>query len=176
MYEYDLKLPYESQLVVSVKDWESLVGKKSRLIGKTTIDLENRFYSNCYATCGLAKKFEIDGYNKWRDALTPTQILNKLRKQWRLKKPEFTVDNKLKITNLDEQVLVYSLTNKFIGADDTEADDNELSSSVGDVEQEKKDENKIGTSVVIPGSPILLENTSSDNDHRIIRVIYIFNY
>lgn len=109
MYEYDLKFPYESQLVIAVKDWESIVGKKSRLIGKTTIDLEDRFYSNCYATCGLAKKYELEGYNRWRDILTPTQILNKVRKQWRLKKPEYTTDNQLKISTLDEQTMVFSL-------------------------------------------------------------------
>lgn len=85
MYEYDLKFPYESQITISVKDW----GGNKGLIGKTLIDLENRFYSDCFASCGLAKKYETTGYNAWRDILTPTQILNRLCKKWRLKLPEY---------------------------------------------------------------------------------------
>jgi hypothetical protein len=53
-------------------------------IGRTTIDLEDRFYSNNYATCGLAKKFELNGYNKWRDSLLPTEILTKMCKKFGL--------------------------------------------------------------------------------------------
>lgn len=87
LYEFDLKFPYESQITISIKDW-SLLGNKS-LIGNTTIDLENRFYSNCYANCGIPKRYDTSGYNTWRDILTPTQILSKLCKKWRINSPEY---------------------------------------------------------------------------------------
>ena len=54
------------------------------MVGKTVIDLEDRFYSNCYATCGLPKKFDITGYNRWRDNLYPKQILEKMCKKFGL--------------------------------------------------------------------------------------------
>lgn len=156
MYEYDLKFPYESQLVIAVKDWESIVGKKSRLIGKTRIDLEDRFYSTCYATCGIAKKYEpgheSGNYNRWRDILTPTQILNKVRQQWRLKKPEYTVDNKLKITTLDEKVVAFCLDSETI---EGMLDGIEYKRSTSD-----------GSAMGANGAP----RSDSENDPRIIKV------
>lgn len=160
MYEFDLKFPYESQLVIGVKDWESIVGKKSRLIGKTTIDLEDRFYSNSYAVCGLARKFELDGYNRWRDILTPTQILNKVRKQWRLKKPEFTADNKLKITTLDDQIMIYCL--KSENCSETEA-----TGSNGDRKRSNGGGSIAGGN---GGGPNPFERSDSENDPKFIKV------
>ncbi|CAF0876645.1 unnamed protein product [Brachionus calyciflorus] len=104
MYEYDVKFPYESQITIAIKDW-SLLGNKG-LIGKTVIDLEDRFYSSCYAMCGLPKKYETSGYNAWRDKLFPTQILAQLCRKWRLNLPEYGADW-LKIYKSDESVKEY---------------------------------------------------------------------
>lgn len=102
MYEYDLKFPYESQVTISVRDYGTVSNRN--LIGKTMIDLENRFYSDCYATCGIAKKYETDGYNRWRDVLTPTQILNKMLRKWRLPRPVYDdEENTLTITPVLEK-------------------------------------------------------------------------
>jgi len=75
-------------------------------IGRTIIDLEDRFYSNNYATCGLAKKFELTGYNKWRDLLLPTEILSKMCKKFGLRQDW---SDGLKI--LDDLLLKYSSNN-----------------------------------------------------------------
>ncbi len=97
VYEFEAKFPYESQLTISIKDWDVMSNRS--LIGQTKIDLEDRYYSNCYATCGISKRFDQQGYNAWRDLLTPKKILIKLCKKWRLKRPEFT-ENKLTIVTL----------------------------------------------------------------------------
>ncbi len=75
-FQFEVKFPQESQLKISIKNWNLLNG--TELIGETWIDLEDRFYADCYATCGLPKKFEINGYNAWRDVLYPKQILTKV--------------------------------------------------------------------------------------------------
>lgn len=177
MYEFDLKFPYESQLVIGVKDWDALVGKKSSLIGKTTIDLEDRFYSQCYATCGLPKKYETEGYNKWRDVLSPTQILNKLRRQWRLKKPEYTSDNLLKITNLDERTFVFSLDHSvvIVGEND-DIDQNRRHDSIAaglvDSELKKSNTTVVTTSPGFGGQNSLFRfDSTENNDPRIIKVL-----
>lgn len=90
-FEFDVKFPYDSQLTVSVKDRDLLSNK--RLIGKTVIDLEDRYYSDNYATCGIAKRFELTGYNAWRDELYPTEILNRLCRIWRFAKPKYFLGN-----------------------------------------------------------------------------------
>ena len=53
-FEFDVKFPFGSHLTISVKDY--LLGTKS-LIGKTIIDLEDRYYSNCYAVNFIRKYF-----------------------------------------------------------------------------------------------------------------------
>jgi hypothetical protein len=90
-FEFDIKFPYDSQLSISVKD-DNLFGQSS-LIGRTVIDLEDRYYSDRYATCGLSKVYEETGYNAWRDCLKPVQILLKLCQEWRIQKPIFLVEN-----------------------------------------------------------------------------------
>lgn len=177
MYEFDLKFPYESQLVIGVKDWDALVGKKSSLIGKTTIDLEDRFYSQYYATCGLPKRYETEGYNKWRDVLSPTQILNKLRRQWRLKKPEYTSDNLLKITNLDERTFVFSLDHSVVIVgenDDIDQKQRHDSIAPGLVDSELKKSNTtvVTTSPGFGGQNSLFRfDSTENNDPRIIKVL-----
>ena len=56
-FEIEATFPMESSLTVQVYDWD-LVGSDD-LIGETTIDLENRYYSKHRATCGISKKYEL---------------------------------------------------------------------------------------------------------------------
>ena len=45
----------ESKLTVQVYDWD-MIGTDD-LIGETTIDLENRYYSRHRAICGISNQF-----------------------------------------------------------------------------------------------------------------------
>ncbi|XP_050298666.1 otoferlin-like [Anthonomus grandis grandis] len=87
-FEIEATFPQDSLLTVQVFDWD-LVGSDD-MIGETKIDLENRFYSKHRATCGLPKKYEEQGYNAWRDALKPTQILAKLCKEAKVDPPLYS--------------------------------------------------------------------------------------
>ncbi|KAL0125715.1 hypothetical protein PUN28_004639 [Cardiocondyla obscurior] len=87
-FEIEATFPQDSLLTVQVLDWD-LVGTDD-MIGETKIDLENRFYSRHRATCGLAKKYDESGYNKWRDAMKPTQILSKLCKDGKIDGPMYS--------------------------------------------------------------------------------------
>ncbi|XP_025988063.1 otoferlin isoform X2 [Solenopsis invicta] len=87
-FEIEATFPQDSLLTVQVLDWD-LVGTDD-MIGETKIDLENRFYSRHRATCGLAKKYDESGYNKWRDAMKPTQILLKLCKDGKIDGPVYS--------------------------------------------------------------------------------------
>nr|XP_034839510.1 otoferlin-like [Maniola hyperantus] len=84
-FEIEATFPQDSLLTIQVYDWD-LLGADD-LIGETKIDLENRFYSRHRATCGLPMKYEEQGYNRWRDAMKPTQILAKLCKDGKLDPP-----------------------------------------------------------------------------------------
>ncbi|XP_010139718.1 PREDICTED: fer-1-like protein 4, partial [Buceros rhinoceros silvestris] len=96
--ELTVSFPVESELTVAIFDHD-LVGSDD-LIGETKIDLENRFYSNYRANCGVASQYDINGYNTWRDAFKPTQILDSLCKKNSLpaaeyRQEEVKVDNKI---------------------------------------------------------------------------------
>ncbi|ETE63106.1 Fer-1-like protein 6 [Ophiophagus hannah] len=84
-FEIQATFPKESLLSILIYDYD-LIGSDD-FIGETKIDLENRFYSRHRATCGLQSQYEIEGYNAWRDALKPTEILSKLCKDNKLNKP-----------------------------------------------------------------------------------------
>ncbi|XP_033011708.1 fer-1-like protein 6 [Lacerta agilis] len=84
-FEIQATFPKESLLSVLIYDHD-LIGSDD-LIGETKIDLENRFYSRHRATCGLQSQYEIEGYNAWRDATKPTEILTKLCKENKLSGP-----------------------------------------------------------------------------------------
>nr|XP_033790769.1 fer-1-like protein 6 isoform X2 [Geotrypetes seraphini] len=86
-FELQATFPQESLLTLLIYDYD-LVGTDD-LIGSTKIDLENRFYSRHRATCGLHSKYEIEGYNAWRDATKPSEILTKLCKDNKLDGPTF---------------------------------------------------------------------------------------
>ncbi|XP_019510714.1 PREDICTED: fer-1-like protein 4 [Hipposideros armiger] len=85
--ELSISLPAEPELTVAVFDHD-LVGSDD-LIGETHIDLENRFYSHHRANCGLASQYDMDGYNAWRDAFRPSQILVGLCQRCGLPAPEY---------------------------------------------------------------------------------------
>ncbi|KAL1517093.1 hypothetical protein ABEB36_000901 [Hypothenemus hampei] len=93
-FEIEASFPQDSLLTVQIFDWD-LVGADD-MVGETKIDLENRFYSKHRATCGLPEKYEESGYNAWRDALKPTQILAKLCKEGRLDPPVYG-DSQVKV-------------------------------------------------------------------------------
>ncbi|OPJ82667.1 fer-1-like protein 4 [Patagioenas fasciata monilis] len=96
--ELTVSFPMESELTVAIFDHD-LVGSDD-LIGETKIDLENRFYSKHRANCGVASQYDINGYNMWRDAFKPTQILDSLCKKNSLpaaeyRREEVKVDSKI---------------------------------------------------------------------------------
>ncbi|EMP26126.1 Fer-1-like protein 6 [Chelonia mydas] len=84
-FEIQATFPKESVLSILIYDHD-MVGADD-LIGETKIDLENRFYSRHRATCGLQSQYEKEGYNAWRDAVPPTEILNRLCKDNKLPEP-----------------------------------------------------------------------------------------
>ncbi|XP_073462666.1 fer-1-like protein 4 [Aquarana catesbeiana] len=98
VFEMTISFPMDSELTISVFDHD-LIGSDD-LIGETKLDLENRFYSNHRANCGLALQYDVDGYNAWRDAFKPCQILSALCKKHSLpiaeyRREEVKVNNKI---------------------------------------------------------------------------------
>ena len=86
MFEYEIKLPFESRLTLGLYDRRTF---ESKLIGSTEIDLENRLLANCYATCGLQKNFDNNG---WRDIKRPSEILMKLCHKFKIIPVEYNKD------------------------------------------------------------------------------------
>ncbi|KAM5135525.1 fer-1-like protein 4 [Mantella aurantiaca] len=87
VFEMTISFPVDSELTISIFDHD-LIGSDD-LIGETKLDLENRFYSNHRPNCGLALQYDVDGYNVWRDAFKPSQILSALCKKHILPAPEY---------------------------------------------------------------------------------------
>ncbi|KAG9473826.1 hypothetical protein GDO78_004239 [Eleutherodactylus coqui] len=87
VFETTISFPVESELTISVFDHD-LVGSDD-LIGETKLDLENRFYSKHRPNCGIALQYDVEGYNEWRDAFKPSQILSSLCKKHDLPAPEY---------------------------------------------------------------------------------------
>nr|XP_015213156.1 PREDICTED: fer-1-like protein 4 isoform X2 [Lepisosteus oculatus] len=88
-FELIAHFPLETELMIQILDHD-LVGSDD-LIGETKIDLENRYYSRHYACCGLQRTYNTSGYNSWRDARKPTQILTKLCKESGLPEPVYDI-------------------------------------------------------------------------------------
>ncbi|CAF91570.1 unnamed protein product, partial [Tetraodon nigroviridis] len=87
VFEFTVSFPLDTELSIRVMDHD-LVGTDD-IIGETHIDLENRFYSSHRASCGLALYYDVDGYNKWRDAKKPTTILAELCRSNDVEPPEY---------------------------------------------------------------------------------------
>ncbi|GLV33991.1 misfire [Carabus blaptoides fortunei] len=98
-FEFEATFPQDSLLTIQIYDWD-LVGSDD-MVGETKLDLENRFYSRHRATCGLPEKYEEHGYNSWRDAMKPTQILARLCKESKMDTPIYNTDGTVKIGRLN---------------------------------------------------------------------------
>lgn len=145
MFEFDIVFPFESRLSISVEDHSGLFVNSE--IGRTEIDLENRFYSKCYATCGIQKNYTPNGYNFWRDSLLPTELLNKMCKLYRIAPPFYETDGTLVIEapdfKNDEEVRV---THRFPYKDErfkNENNDEDKKFQESDGTKIKKDEKHI---------------------------------
>ncbi|CAH1774769.1 unnamed protein product [Owenia fusiformis] len=90
VFEFDAMFPADSILTVRIMDWDLLTF--SDLIGETTIDLEDRYISKHRGGCGIAKQYEIFGYNNWRDPEKPTNIVHNLCKKYKINQPVYNVD------------------------------------------------------------------------------------
>lgn len=93
MFEVTAHIPISKDLCVTVMDYD-LIGKDDK-IGETVVDLENRFLSKFGAICGLPQTYCTSGINKWRDARTPRQILDKYCETNNFHKPKFMGNNKV---------------------------------------------------------------------------------
>uniref|UniRef100_A0A3Q3ET99 Myoferlin like n=1 Tax=Kryptolebias marmoratus TaxID=37003 RepID=A0A3Q3ET99_KRYMA len=78
MFELSCFLPQDKDLKIAVYDYDLL--SRDEKVGETVIDLENRFLSRFRSCCGLPQTY-CSGINKWRDQLTPSQILQNLAKE-----------------------------------------------------------------------------------------------
>ncbi|XP_046406031.1 otoferlin-like [Ischnura elegans] len=84
-YTVEATLPRDNEITISVWDWD--LGGYDDLIGETTIDIENRFFTKHRATCGISSSYENSGYNAWRDSEKPSSILKNLCKHYLLPAP-----------------------------------------------------------------------------------------
>uniref|UniRef100_W5MRC4 C2 domain-containing protein n=1 Tax=Lepisosteus oculatus TaxID=7918 RepID=W5MRC4_LEPOC len=107
----------KTELMIQILDHD-LVGSDD-LIGETKIDLENRYYSRHYACCGLQRTYNTQrsGYNSWRDARKPTQILTKLCKESGLPEPVYDIAAKevkieAKVFEVPDDILQLDVLNK----------------------------------------------------------------
>ncbi|XP_052821675.1 myoferlin isoform X1 [Octopus bimaculoides] len=103
MFELKTVIPLHKDLTIGVYDRDLL--SSDDLIGETTIDLENRFLTKFRATCGLPKSYCISGVNKWRDSVTPKELLTSYCERNVLGVPMFYGSNSVKVGNV-----VYNLT------------------------------------------------------------------
>ncbi|XP_061664091.1 dysferlin isoform X2 [Syngnathoides biaculeatus] len=90
MFELSCSLPQEKDLQVALYDHNIL--SKDEKIGETLIDLENRFLSKYGAGCGLPQSYCLSGVNRWRDQLTPRQLLSRACERRNLRKPVYHKD------------------------------------------------------------------------------------
>ncbi|XP_042202932.1 fer-1-like protein 4 [Callorhinchus milii] len=116
-FEMTANFPLETELTVTLMDYDTLTSDD--LIGQTKIDLENRFYTKHYALCGLQQMYNISGYNAWRDAQVPSQVLIKLCKEYNLSDPLYT-DNEVKIKITAESTIVFRIPDNILQYGKTE--------------------------------------------------------
>jgi len=87
-FELTVTLPKDNTMTISVFDYDLIGGDD--LIGETKIDLEDRLLSRYRATCGLPQSYLTDGINKWRDALTPKEILEQYCESLGYAQPQYS--------------------------------------------------------------------------------------
>lgn len=85
-FELDASLPGDPMLEVVVYDRDK---RKDEIIGSTTIDIEDRWYSKHQAKVGLPREYSEIGYNKWHDALLPSELLIMLCQQRGIQAPYY---------------------------------------------------------------------------------------
>ena len=83
-------LPRNHKIKISLYDQDSWISDD--LIGSTVIDLEDRFRSKYGAACALPFEYNPSGYNKWRNNLLPTEILNHICQEHHMEAPEYGDD------------------------------------------------------------------------------------
>ncbi|KAJ8683959.1 hypothetical protein QAD02_019751 [Eretmocerus hayati] len=88
--EMEATFPKEHTLKIQVWDYDA--ASSDDLIGESRVDIENRFYSQHRAHCGLAYVYNTSGYNTWRDRERPGQILRQLCQRNNLPVPEYERD------------------------------------------------------------------------------------
>jgi len=87
-FQFSCTLPKDNLMTISVFDYDLIGGDD--LIGETQIDLEDRLLSRYRATCGLPQTYYTEGINKWRDALTPKEILEQYCESLGSSPPEYS--------------------------------------------------------------------------------------
>ncbi|XP_012058513.1 PREDICTED: otoferlin-like [Atta cephalotes] len=87
VFEMEASFPQDYMLEIQVWDFDATTADD--LIGVTRIDIENRFYSQHRAHCGIANVYSTTGYNVWRDREKPAQILELLCRKNNLPLPEY---------------------------------------------------------------------------------------
>lgn len=92
-FEFRGTFPEDHLLKIKVLDYD--VSSKDDLIGETTIDIENRYYSKHHGTCGITEEYENQGFYKWRDIYQPKDILKRLCIQSNFHKPIYETDKVL---------------------------------------------------------------------------------
>ncbi|XP_061486315.1 fer-1-like protein 4 [Rhineura floridana] len=118
--ELSISFPIESELSITIFDHD-LIGSDD-LIGETKIDLENRFYSNHRANCGVASQYDTEGYNMWRDAFKPTHILDSLCKKNSLQSAEYRREE-VKVNNKIFKIPSEAFPEEAFGKDKKENED-----------------------------------------------------
>ncbi|PNF38878.1 hypothetical protein B7P43_G09907 [Cryptotermes secundus] len=86
-FELEAILPRDNTLTVCVMDFD--IAGLDDIVGETSINLENRYYSRHRATCGLASSYEVAGYNRWRDVSKPSHILQNLCRKCNISGPKY---------------------------------------------------------------------------------------
>ncbi|XP_037953127.1 otoferlin isoform X2 [Teleopsis dalmanni] len=79
-------LPRDHMLEISVFDRNRL---RDDIIGTTLVDLEDRWRTKHRATVGLPREYSQHGYNKWRDVISPFELLTQLCQSRDLDPPKF---------------------------------------------------------------------------------------
>lgn len=85
-FELDASLPGDPMLEVVVYDRDK---RKDDVIGSTTIDLEDRWYTKHQAKVGLPLEYSETGYNQWHDVYVPSELLTMLCQQRGIQAPYF---------------------------------------------------------------------------------------